>query len=76
MAFLAKRKRNVFVQLCPELQSIFKILSLILVFDETLSSLKISCNHLFDEGVKVDVALPSKQPFSFCRIAEKEATDE
>jgi len=30
-------------------------------------------NHLFDEAVEIDLALPPEEPFSLCRIAKEQA---
>ena len=46
---------------------------LVLILDEAPGSFEICNDHLFDERVKVDLALPSQDTLCLGRIAEQEA---
>jgi hypothetical protein len=47
--------------------------SSVLVFHEALRRLQICLHHLYNEGIKVDLALPSKDTLGFGRVTEEKS---
>lgn len=56
-----------------QLQSMAVAFSSVLVFHETLRCLQIRLHHLLHEGIKINLALPSKDTLSFGRVTEEKA---
>lgn len=46
---------------------------LVLIFDEGAGSLQVGFNHLRDEGVEVDLALPAQNTFGLSRVSKEES---
>lgn len=48
---------------------------LVLVLDQRLCGLEVGRDHLLDERIKVDLALPAKELLSLRWVAEEEPVD-